>query len=163
MLFFVGLTLSIVELKFHLWIFIILFLCLTPINLLLIQLLLATLIKRKDRFSQSRLQLTVPYRKSCDRSPPAPLSPSRCASSPWKLQFRQIVCSPLVSMTYQHLENQHTSQNCSNCGKVVKKSLSVRTHVCTHCGHTQDRDWNAARNILEIALRTVGHTGTLIA
>jgi putative transposase len=53
-----------------------------------------------------------------------------------------------------------TSQNCSNCGEVVKKSLSTRTHVCTHCGHIQDRDHNAARNILEIGLRTVGHTGT---
>ncbi|HAJ61640.1 MAG TPA: transposase, partial [Cyanobacteria bacterium UBA8543] len=54
----------------------------------------------------------------------------------------------------------YTSQNCSNCGKVVKKSLSVRTHVCHHCGHTQDRDWNAARNILEKGLSTVGHIGT---
>jgi putative transposase len=26
-----------------------------------------------------------------------------------------------------------------------------------------DRDWNAAINILELALRTVGHTGTLNA
>ena len=54
----------------------------------------------------------------------------------------------------------YTSQNCSNCGKVVKKSLSIRTHICHHCGHTQDRDWNAAINILEKGLRTVGHTGT---
>jgi putative transposase len=58
---------------------------------------------------------------------------------------------------------QYTSQNCSNCGKVVKKALSTRTHTCHHCGHTQDRDWNAARNILEKGLRTVGHTGTLNA
>lgn len=57
----------------------------------------------------------------------------------------------------------NTSQNCSNCGEVVKKSLSTRTHSCPHCGHVQDRDHNAARNILEIGLRTVGHTGTLIA
>jgi putative transposase len=56
-----------------------------------------------------------------------------------------------------------TSQNCSNCGEVVKKTLSTRTHICPHCGHVQDRDYNAARNILEIGLRTVGHTGTLIA
>ena len=56
-----------------------------------------------------------------------------------------------------------TSQNCSNCGELVKKSLSTRTHACPRCGHTQDRDWNAARNILEIGLRTVGHTGTLNA
>jgi putative transposase len=53
-----------------------------------------------------------------------------------------------------------TSQNCSNCGEVVKKSLSTRTHICPDCGHIQDRDHNAARNILEIGLRTVGHTGT---
>ncbi|ARV58635.1 transposase [Nostocales cyanobacterium HT-58-2] len=54
----------------------------------------------------------------------------------------------------------YTSQNCSNCGKTVKKSLSTRTDNCPHCGHTQDRDHNAARNILEKALRTAGHVGT---
>jgi putative transposase len=58
---------------------------------------------------------------------------------------------------------QYTSQNCSNCGEVVKKSLSQRTHRCHHCGLVLDRDWNAAINILELALRTVGHTGTLNA
>ena len=57
----------------------------------------------------------------------------------------------------------YTSQNCSNCGKTVKKSLTQRTHRCPHCEHVQDRDWNAAINILEKALRTVGHTGTLNA
>jgi len=54
----------------------------------------------------------------------------------------------------------YTSQNCSNCGKVAKKSLSQRTHICPHCRFVLDRDWNAARNILELGLRTVGHTGT---
>jgi putative transposase len=54
----------------------------------------------------------------------------------------------------------YTSQNCSSCGKVAKKSLSERTHICPHCGFVLDRDWNAARNILELGLRTVGHTGT---
>jgi putative transposase len=48
-------------------------------------------------------------------------------------------------------------------GKTVKKSLSTRTHQCHHCGFVLDRDWNAALNILELALRTVGHTGTLNA
>src|SRR5919202_1873008 len=57
----------------------------------------------------------------------------------------------------------YTSQNCSNCGKVIKKSLSQRTHRCHHCGFVLARDWNAAINILELALRTVGHTGTLNA
>ena len=54
-----------------------------------------------------------------------------------------------------------TSQNCSGCGKLVKKSLSERTHTCVQCGLVLDRDHNAARNILNEALgRTVGHTGT---
>ncbi|MEG4576023.1 transposase [Microcoleus sp. N3A4] len=57
----------------------------------------------------------------------------------------------------------YTSQNCSNCGEVVKKSLSQRTHRCQHCGVVLDRDWNAAINILELGLRTVGHTETLNA
>jgi len=55
----------------------------------------------------------------------------------------------------------YTSANCSNCGEFVKKSLSTRTHKCHRCGFVLDRDWNAAINILELALRTVGHTGTL--
>src|SRR4028118_1707641 len=49
----------------------------------------------------------------------------------------------------------YTSANCSNCREVVKKSLSQRTHRGPHCGHVQDRDWNAAINILELGLRTV--------
>ena len=43
-----------------------------------------------------------------------------------------------------------TSQNCSSCGEIVKKSLSVRTHVC-NCGCVLDRDHNAAINILNRA------------
>ncbi len=56
---------------------------------------------------------------------------------------------------------QFTSQECSAYGAMVKKSLSVRTHLCTSCGVVLDRDYNAAVNILARALeRTVGHTGT---
>lgn len=53
----------------------------------------------------------------------------------------------------------YTSQECSNCGTVVKKSLSTRTHVC-QCGCTLDRDENAAINILNKGLSTLGHSGT---
>jgi putative transposase len=52
----------------------------------------------------------------------------------------------------------YTSQNCSNCGTLVKKSLSERTHQCGHCGTVLDRDHNAALNILAIGLNRVGHT-----
>ena len=46
----------------------------------------------------------------------------------------------------------YTSQACSGCGVVVKKDLSVRVHVCPDCGLTLDRDVNAARNILMLAV-----------
>jgi putative transposase len=52
----------------------------------------------------------------------------------------------------------YTSQECSSCGVIVKKSLSTRTHVC-QCGCGLDRDENAAINILNKGLSTVGHTG----
>ncbi|MEH2415685.1 RNA-guided endonuclease InsQ/TnpB family protein [Nostoc sp.] len=52
-----------------------------------------------------------------------------------------------------------TSQECSECGTVVKKTLSTRTHAC-QCGCVLDRDHNAARIILSRGLSTVGHTGT---
>ena len=49
---------------------------------------------------------------------------------------------------------RNTSQNCSNCGKKVPKKLKDRTHFCPHCGYVADRDVNAAKNILHLA---VGH------
>ncbi len=41
-----------------------------------------------------------------------------------------------------------TSQECSRCGVVVRKDLSVRTHDCPSCGLVLQRDHNAALNIL---------------
>jgi putative transposase len=55
----------------------------------------------------------------------------------------------------------YTSQECSSCGVIVKKSLSTRTHSC-ECGCELGRDHNAALNILTKAIGTVGHTGTSI-
>nr|WP_287356439.1 transposase [Moorena sp. SIO3B2] len=55
----------------------------------------------------------------------------------------------------------YTSQNCSDCGEVVKKSLSTRTHTCK-CGCQLDRDHNAAINIRNRAISTTGHVGTWI-
>lgn len=52
----------------------------------------------------------------------------------------------------------NTSQNCSKCGEKVQKSLSTRTHVCPHCNYVEDRHINAAINILQKGLSTVGHT-----
>jgi len=40
------------------------------------------------------------------------------------------------------------SQRCAACWEIVPKTLAQRTHVCTHCGHTAQRDQNAASVVL---------------
>ncbi|MFP4285361.1 MAG: zinc ribbon domain-containing protein [Desulfovermiculus sp.] len=48
----------------------------------------------------------------------------------------------------------YTSQTCPECGVVVKKTLSTRTHRC-ECGYTANRNHAVARNILRIGLDTL--------
>ncbi len=50
-----------------------------------------------------------------------------------------------------------TSQKCYKCGEIVQKSLGVRTHICPFCGYIEDRDVNAAQNILKSGLG-LGHS-----
>jgi putative transposase len=50
------------------------------------------------------------------------------------------------------VEPHFTSQDCSSCGERVKKSLSIRTHICTKCGTVLDHDYNASVNILHKGL-----------
>lgn len=58
--------------------------------------------------------------------------------------------------TYVEIDPRGTSQRCSRCGAVVKKSLSLRVHQCPHCGLEIDRDLNAAYNILRLGLQSQG-------
>lgn len=51
----------------------------------------------------------------------------------------------------------YTTMTCSACFARTKRlGLNVRTFLCPACGHTEDRDRNAARVILAVAER--GHT-----
>jgi len=45
---------------------------------------------------------------------------------------------------------RNTSQKCSKCKRMIKKSLVTRIHECPRCGLEIDRDLNAARNILTL-------------
>ena len=54
-----------------------------------------------------------------------------------------------------------SSKTCSACGSIDSDlSLSDRTYHCSECGHSQDRDLNAAINLRNLA---VGHTESLNA
>ena len=64
----------------------------------------------------------------------------------WLVYYGHVFGKPVIKVP-----PQYTSQDCSVCGRRVEKSLSERTHVCP-CGCVLDRDENAARNILRLAL-----------
>ena len=53
---------------------------------------------------------------------------------------------------------QYTSQECSSCHRIVKKSLSQRTHAC-ECGCILGRDENASRNLLAKGLEYLSRGG----
>jgi putative transposase len=55
------------------------------------------------------------------------------------------------------VEPRNTSKQCSCCGTMVEKSLSVRVHFCPICGFIMDRDQNAAINILRLGLESLGY------
>jgi len=66
----------------------------------------------------------------------------------WLEYFGKVFDVPVIAVA-----PHFTSQDCSNCGEEVKKSLSTRTHKCPYCGYVDDRDINAAINILMKALQ----------
>ena len=49
-----------------------------------------------------------------------------------------------------YVDPAYTSQTCAECGVIDKKSRKDQaTFECVHCGHTDNADVNAARNILQ--------------
>lgn len=51
-----------------------------------------------------------------------------------------------------------TTKECNECGVETPKPLWVREHSCPSCGHTEDRDLNAAKNVLDRGLNSL-HVG----
>ena len=54
------------------------------------------------------------------------------------------------------VEPAGTTKECASCGVETEKPLWVREHSCPSCGHIEDRDLNAAKNILNRGLKQVG-------
>jgi putative transposase len=82
-------------------------------------------------------------------------------SSPHVRSYSALHGIPVIAVS-----PRYTTQDCSGCGERVKKTLSMRTHLCPACGLVLDRDWNAALNMLQAALedlaahRTAGQAET---
>ena len=56
----------------------------------------------------------------------------------------------------EKVEPEGTTKECAVCGAETVKPLWVREHSCPACGHTEDRDLNAAKNILYRGLTQLG-------
>jgi putative transposase len=66
----------------------------------------------------------------------------------WGLLLRAIACkAECAGKTIVAVDPRGTSQRCSRCATIVKKTLADRVHNCPHCGLVLDRDHNSAISI----------------
>ena len=94
---------------------------------------------------------------------PAKLAKTRMAKSVldagWSMFRSQLryKCQQ-ARVAYLDIDEKFTTQACSCCGAISDSSpkgmgaLGIRAWVCSECGASHDRDVNAARNILALAL-----------
>src|SRR5579875_708039 len=74
----------------------------------------------------------------------------------WLTYYGEVYASPVIAV-----EPAYTSQECSRCGRRIKKSLSVRTHVCP-CGAVLDRDRLIERSVhMQPTWRSIWKRNTL--
>jgi putative transposase len=73
------------------------------------------------------------------------------ADAGWRLLIQFTAYKAEAGKKVVWVDPYNTSQACSECGQIVKKTLNERIHQCS-CGYTADRDVNAARNILKKAI-----------
>jgi putative transposase len=73
-------------------------------------------------------------------------------------QFTSILTNKAESAGRQvvKVNPSYTSQDCSQCGHRVRKTLATREHRCINCGFVAHRDHNAALNIRERGARASG-------
>jgi putative transposase len=61
-----------------------------------------------------------------------------------------------AGIVFEEVREAYTTQTCSCCGSITHSSprgragLGIREWTCSHCGSVNDRDVNAARNILAL-------------
>ena len=68
------------------------------------------------------------------------------------LEYKADLCGAHVVQ----VKPEGTTKECASCGVETAKPIWVREHSCPACGHTDDRDLNAAKNILNRGLKQIG-------
>lgn len=101
------------------------------------------LVSRYDLIAAEKLNIKGMVRSNLAKS----ILDAGWAGFLWKLSYKL----ETLGRTFIQVPPAYTSQVCSQCGQIVPKKLSERTHKCD-CGLMLGRDHNAARNILALAL-----------
>ena len=88
-----------------------------------------------------------------------------CLDASWGQFFRILEQTCLkYGVYFQKVSADKTSQTCPSClTETGKKELSQRTHSCSSCGYTTDRDIAAAQVVLIRGLAAVGHTVKMLS
>lgn len=102
------------------------------------------LLKKYDVISHEKLQVKNMVRNNY-------LAKS-IADAGWGMFFSILAYkAESAGKTIIEVDPKNTSQMCCICGNIVPKKLSERWHNCPYCGHSDHRDVNAAKNILQRA------------
>ena len=123
---------------------------------------------RKDLFHKISRELSVRYKnivmedlsvKEMTENSPKNMKKSY-RDAAWSI-FTKMTCYKVAETGNRviFVNPAYTSQQCSSCGTIVPKDLSVRVHECPHCGLRMSRDVNAAINILNRGLALQTETG----
>ena len=126
---------------------------------------------RKDLFHKISRELSIRYKnivmedlsvkEMTEKSPKNMKKSYRDAA--WSI-FTKMTCYKVAETGNRviFVNPAYTSQQCSSCGTIVPKDLSVRVHECPHCGLRMSRDMNAAINILNRGLGLQTETGNCL-
>jgi IS605 OrfB family transposase len=72
------------------------------------------------------------------------------------LKYKSEACGKKVV----YVDARYTSQKCSCCGSIDKKSRNGGNYVCVRCGYSEHSDLNAAKNIRDNYLLSTHVSGT---
>jgi putative transposase len=76
-----------------------------------------------------------------------------------KLEYK----SKMYDKTFVKINPKYTSQKCNSCGHIAKENrLNQSKFECVSCGHKDNADANASKNILAEGIRLTRQRDTVV-
>lgn len=117
-------------------------------------------VDRADGFAVEALDVRGMTAKDGDASKQARGLRRGIMDSAWGMFLHVLACkAEEAGKPFVRVDPKGTTQRCSRCGSLVRKTLRDRVHDCTACGLRMDRDLNAALNIYNLGQRLADDHG----